>query len=466
MAVIAVVLAIVLSNKVRSDVVSDLVGEAVSTSSGRLLSAIAPADLEAPMTGERYDEFHQFVQQAIVSERTARVKIRAKNGTIIYADDPGIVGNEIPPNDTLLKALRGETVAVLKVPNDPTHAAEAQLGHLMEVVTPIIFPGTTEPQGAFAVYQYYEPTAQRIDSLRNWVFGSIGIGFMVLYGSLVCIAWRGWRTITRQRVQLQAANAELGTSLEELREFNRSNQELQQFASIAAHDLQEPLRKVEAFGDRLEAKCGDLLPEQGRDYLNRMRNAAGRMRSLIDDMLAYSRVTTQGEPFTPVDLNQVTREVLSDLEVRIEQVGGRVEVDDLQTIDADPTQIRQLFQNLIGNALKFHRPEEPPVVKIHGQLLNGHSNGLYGSDPTNEIYEIMVEDNGIGFEEKYKDRLFTIFQRLHGRGEYEGNGVGLAVCRKIAERHGGNITAKGAQGEGAKFMVTLPRNHSRGVNAE
>ena len=197
-----------------------------------------------------------------------------------------------------------------------------------------------------------------------------------------------------------------------------------------------------------------------------MRDAAGRMRTLIDDLLAYSRVTTKAEPFVQVDLAQVTQGVLSDLEVRIEQVGGRVEVDHLPTIDADPTQMRQLFQNLIGNSLKFRRPEQPPVVKIHGQRLNGHSDGLNGGYLAEELYEIIVEDNGIGFEDKYLDRLFTIFQRLHGRGEYEGNGVGLAVCHKIAERHGGNITARGAEGEGAAFIVTLPMTHLREVVLE
>lgn len=334
------------------------------------------------------------------------------------------------------------------------HGAAMMAGNMIKSTDPFSIPSLT----------------QEIRNLQWTTIAAIGIGFTFLYGTLFSFVWRGWTTILRQRAQLQAVNDELGKSLEELRRANkkldRSNQELQDFASIAAHDLQEPLRKVEAFGDRLENKCGDLLTEQGRDFLSRMRDAAGRMRTLIDDLLAYSRVTSKAEPFVQVDLAQVTREVLSDLEVRIEQVGARVEVDDLPTIDADPTQMRQLFQNLIGNSLKFRRPEEPPVVKIHGQRLIGHSDGLNGGYPNEELYEIIVEDNGIGFEDKYLDRLFTIFQRLHGRGEYEGNGVGLAVCHKIAERHGGNITARGAEGEGATFMVTLPVTHSREVVPE
>jgi len=161
----------------------------------------------------------------------------------------------------------------------------------------------------------------------------------------------------------------------------------------------------------------------------------------------------------------VIREVLSDLEVRIEQTGGTVEVADLPTVEADPMQMRQLFQNLIANALKFQRPEQPPIVKVYGQFLNGHAQHPEGNPTVDRLYQITVEDNGIGFDEKYVDRLFVIFQRLHGRGEYEGNGVGLAICRRIAERHGGNIAAKSTQGAGATFIVTMPTTHPKGENA-
>ncbi len=242
-----------------------------------------------------------------------------------------------------------------------------------------------------------------------------------------------------------------------------SNRELQDFAYVASHDLQEPLRKIQAFGDRLEAKHGQSLDERGRDYLARMQNAAGRMQTLINDLLTYSRVTTKAQPFQTVDLEQVARGVVSDLEVRIEQVGGRVEVGDLPTIEADPTQIRQLLQNLISNGLKFHRQDETPIVTVRATCCNGHQEGQAGDsldDP--KFCRIMVEDNGIGFDEKYADRIFQVFQRLHGRGEYEGTGIGLATSRKIAERHGGDIAAKSKPGQGATFIVTLPVRQNKG----
>lgn len=237
--------------------------------------------------------------------------------------------------------------------------------------------------------------------------------------------------------------------------LQRSNQELQDFASVASHDLQEPLRKIQAFGDLLVREYGSLLPEPGQEYLKRMQNAAGRMQTLINDLLAFSRVTTKAQPFVSIDLHRVVQEVLLDLEVQIQQVKGQIEVGDLLTIDADPLQMRQLFQNLLSNSLKFHPPDQPPVISLQARLVKAQPGADQQLTPT-ELCEIWIQDNGIGFEEKYLDRIFTVFQRLHYRNEYEGTGVGLAICRKIAERHGGSITATSRLGEGATFIVTLP----------
>lgn len=231
------------------------------------------------------------------------------------------------------------------------------------------------------------------------------------------------------------------------RELERSNRELQDFSYVASHDLQEPLRKIRAFGDRLQARHGAKLDDSGRAYIDFMQEAAARMQTLIEDLLNYSRVTTRAQPFALVDLAETTRQVLADLELRVEQTGGEVELGELPSIEADATQMRQLLQNLIGNALKFHRPGVPPRVQIEAQLQG-------------EMCEITVRDNGIGFEEKYLDRIFQPFQRLHGREAYEGTGIGLAICRKIAERHGGRITARSTPGSGTTFCVSLPLQQS------
>jgi PAS domain S-box-containing protein len=238
-------------------------------------------------------------------------------------------------------------------------------------------------------------------------------------------------------------------------ELSRSNAELEQFAYVASHDMQEPLRKIQAFGDRLKSKCHETLPEDGRDYLERMLSAAARMQTLINDLLTFSRIISTSQPFVAVDLSQITREVLGDLEVRIEQTQAQIEVGELPTIEADPTQMRQLLQNLIGNALKFHAPNRPPCVQIKAQIQRVPFTGGDG-DPEQTRCLLDIQDNGIGFEDRYVDKIFAVFQRLHGRSEYEGTGVGLAVCRRIIDRHGGTIVARGKPGEGACFTITLP----------
>lgn len=246
--------------------------------------------------------------------------------------------------------------------------------------------------------------------------------------------------------------------------LSQSNRELQDFASVASHDLQEPLRKIQAFGDRLKTKCGDHLSDDGQDYLERMLNAAKRMQTLINDLLTFSRVTTKAQPFSEVDLGVIAREVLSDLEVRIEQTGGTVELGELPVIDADPLQMRQLFQNLIANALKFRKPDEAPVVRITAQSNSSNAAGDSWTLGGSEVLQLSIADNGIGFDEKYLDRIFTVFQRLHGRNAYEGTGVGLAVCRRIVERHGGNITAKSQPDHGSTFIINLPVNQVKGAS--
>lgn len=231
-------------------------------------------------------------------------------------------------------------------------------------------------------------------------------------------------------------------------ELARSNSELEQFASIASHDLQEPLRKVQTFAEQLRQREQAVLSDSGQDYLQRMSAAARRMQDLIDDLLRFSRVTTHTRPFTRVDLNVVAREVLDDLEAVISETGAKVDLGKLPTVSADALQMRQLLQNLLSNALKFHRDGVAPVVEIRG--------ATHGP-----LAELSVVDNGIGFENQYTERIFRVFERLHGRGVYPGTGIGLSLCRKIVERHGGRITAEGRPSEGSTFTVTLPLEHRR-----
>lgn len=241
--------------------------------------------------------------------------------------------------------------------------------------------------------------------------------------------------------------------------LRRSNREMQDFIYAASHDLQEPLRKVITFADMVLVDYGQQLEEAAHAYLQRMQAAAARMSGIVHDLLSFSRVSTQGKPFREVDLNDVLKEVLSDLKDDIAKTGARIIVEPLPSIEADGSQICQLFKNLIGNALRFHRPDATPAIRVSSTPVKGP--GLPGSEepPT---FQFAVQDHGIGFDEKYLDRIFSPFQRLNGRSAFDGNGngIGLAICQRIVERHAGTITATSIPGEGSTFYVTLPAEQS------
>lgn len=248
------------------------------------------------------------------------------------------------------------------------------------------------------------------------------------------------------------ALARLQETMESVQRMNRaletSNRELEQFAYVASHDLQEPLRKVKAFGDLLVETEAQTLSEEGKSYVDRMQKAAGRMSSLISDLLEFSRVTRGTEPLEEVNLQTTLEEILEDLETRIDEVGGKVELEALPKVKGRKTQMRQLFQNLVANALKFRREDVAPVVRV-----------VYEEDDKGK--RVVVRDNGIGFDPQYADKIFGIFQRLHGRSKYEGTGIGLAICKRIAVGHGWDLVAEGRPDEGATFTLVMDGEAAR-----
>jgi light-regulated signal transduction histidine kinase (bacteriophytochrome) len=273
-----------------------------------------------------------------------------------------------------------------------------------------------------------------MDSLIDMSIGSLSVFVFTLIGI----------AIGRMEELNRLLKKELFARTIAEQQLSRSNKELEQFAYIASHDLQEPLRKISAFGSRIASKYKDVLDDQGTDYLTRMQNAAVRMQSLIDGLLTFSRVTTKAQPFSLVDLSVIVGEVLGDLETKIKDTGATVECGVNAAIEADPLQMRQLFQNLIGNALKYHAPGIAPVISVRAAIEG-------------QRCSITVSDNGIGFEQHYAEQIFGVFVRLHGRSsEYEGSGIGLSVCRKIVERHGGTIAARSEPGKGTTFTAVLP----------
>ena len=261
--------------------------------------------------------------------------------------------------------------------------------------------------------------------------------------------------------ELEANNEELAAINEELEEansqLNRSNDNLQKFAYVASHDLQEPLRKIQQFGDLLKNQYRDQLGEGGL-YLDRMQSAANRMSTLIKDLLNYSRLSSQRDSLQPVSLARVVAMVLSDLELVIADTGAHLEVGVLPTVTGDAVQLGQLFQNLLSNALKFHQPGVAPQISItvHTVMAQELPPSLKPSRASRAYYRIDVADQGVGFNEKYIDRIFQVFQRLHGKSEFAGTGIGLAICERVVANHGGAITASSQPGQGATFSVYLP----------
>lgn len=245
--------------------------------------------------------------------------------------------------------------------------------------------------------------------------------------------------------------------------LKRSNEELEKFAYIASHDLQEPLRKIQTFGDRL-LHISDALPDKEKHYIERMQNAAQRMQALIRDLLDYSRASRNDKANIWVDLNELFNILIDDLEGAIQHSGAKIEISELPTIKGNEKQLYRLFQNLLSNAIKFRMTEGIPEVKIRCEEVSAKVvKTMMGikKPGKKKYYRIEIEDNGIGFEEEFAEKIFTIFQRLHGRNEYEGTGIGLAVCKKIVENHSGFIMAKSKVREGTSFFVFLPKTKKK-----
>ncbi|QLC77451.1 PAS domain S-box protein [Pseudomonas sp. LPB0260] len=276
--------------------------------------------------------------------------------------------------------------------------------------------------------QNQEVRVQDLQGERHWLQFSAALGD----DRLVYFAGRNINARKAAEKKLKAT----------LKELERSNGELQEFAFVASHDLQEPLRKIQAFSERLEARATNLEPEC-LDYLHRMSSAAGRMQALIKDLLSYSRVTSRAQPFVRLDVDKILDEVLQDMEVTLSSACAQVERKPLPALIGEPTHIRQLLQNLLSNAAKFHAPGQPPKIRIYSEASGKNE------------WTLCVEDQGIGFDEKYLDRIFNPFQRLHDRQSYAGTGIGLAIVKKIVDHHRATVTASSRPGHGTTFRITF-----------
>jgi light-regulated signal transduction histidine kinase (bacteriophytochrome) len=258
---------------------------------------------------------------------------------------------------------------------------------------------------------------------------------------------------TRDVTQLKNYERELEKKIIELK---HSNKDLEDFAYIASHDIQEPLRKIISFSERLKNKHGDSLEEDAKKYLDRIMAATKNARQLIDGLMDFSRVSREDQVFEKTDLNNLIQEVATELELKIEETETTILIDHLPTLDIIPEQIKRMFSNLLLNAIKFKAPTALPTIKIHAKKLSVADLEYYKLSRTNSYFLLTVEDNGIGFEDEYAEKIFEMFQRLHSKAEYPGAGIGLALCKKIVENHRGKIFSKSKLNQGTTFSVILP----------
>jgi len=288
--------------------------------------------------------------------------------------------------------------------------------------------------------------ADTTDKLAGFAAGAVDYVTKPLNGAEVLARIESHLALYALRRQLAAQNAQLQQEIAARSEtqaaLQRSNTEFEQLAYVASHDMQEPLRKIASYLQLLSQRYHGQLDADADEFIGYAVDGAKRMQALINDLLAFSRVGTKARPFAPTDCGLIVKTALADLQFAIEECGARVDVAGLPMVMGDATQLSQLFRNLISNAIKFHR-DEPPVVRVD-------------VEPAGEFWRFTVSDNGIGIEREYLERIFVIFQRLHGRGQYAGTGIGLAICKKIVERHGGQIEVRSVVGEGSAFAFTLP----------
>lgn len=263
----------------------------------------------------------------------------------------------------------------------------------------------------------------------------------------------------RTELQLRAYEDELK---DKIRQLETSNEELERFAFVASHDMQEPLRKIQSFGNLIYDRYAANLTGEGELYLGKILQSAERMSKMIKDLLNFSRISSKKESFRLTSISDVIQGITSDQELRIKAANAVVELGELPCLEAIPSQMDHLFSNLISNALKFTKPDEQPIIKIDSEAIDGVAYPeLFAGK---KYFRIIVQDNGIGFEEKYIDHIFKIFQRLHGKTAYEGTGIGLAICKRIVSSHNGIITARSQPGVGTTFIIVLPEKQIQSIH--
>ena len=364
------------------------------------------------------------------------------------------VVNHAPTGMMLLEAIRDEVGVIIDFKYLITNELNAKIfGFTVDQMTgqtvSSLFPGYQQTLELFSVLAQVANTGETVQNTFD--YDSYGVkgtfeGYYLKQGDGVLFTFMNVTRLAKQQKQLETMN----------RELVRSNESLQQFAYVASHDLQEPLRKVQSFGKMLADQFSGPLGPTGTDLVNRMQASAQRMSALIHDLLSYARLSTEKEPMQPVKLDLILQDAVADLDWQIQETRPTIQIDPMPIVVGSAVQLRQVFQNLLSNALNFQAVGNKPMVAV--RCKSAHPNSIPADLPADKAYwQIDVEDNGIGFSPQYADRIFEVFQRLHGKNKYTGTGVGLAICRRVAETHGGGIAVLSELGKGSTFSFFLPK---------
>lgn len=411
------------------------------------------SDLSGPLSPDRYQQIDTLIKQSVLNDRIVRVKIWGRNGLLLYSDEKDLVGRSYPEDEELKEALEGRSVTIIAPEKEENEGEREKFGRLIEVLVPLRPRDSTGTAGVYEIYHDLNVLEPDLAKIRNFIWGSVGLGFLILYGSLFAFVRNASQELIRRseenaRLYEEAKQqlAERKRAEEELikrtTQLEAANKELEAFSYSVSHDLRAPLRAIDGFSRVLLEDYSTKLDDEAKRLLNIVRDNTKKMSQLIDDLLTLSRLGRRQMEISTVDMDKLAQAVYDELKATVPERTITFDIKDLPSARGDQSMIRHVFANLLSNAIKFTRPREGAAIEVGGSP-GGRENTYY------------VKDNGVGFDMQYVNKLFGVFQRLHSAEEFEGTGVGLALVQRIIHKHGGRVWAEGQVNEGATFYFTL-----------
>lgn len=411
------------------------------------------ADFNGALDPARYEQIDSLIRQYVLDKHVVRVKIWSREGLLIYSDEKEKIGQRFPDDDELHEALTGKIVSVISPEKEENIEEREQFGKVFEVYVPLLPEDSNQMAGVYEIYQDMDVLEPGIARMRNFVWLNIGLGFLVLYSSLYAFVRNASGELIRhskenarlyeetkmQLAERQRAQKEL---IKRTTELESANKELEAFSYSVSHDLRAPLRAIDGFSRVILEEYTDKLDDEGKRYLNIVRDNTQKMGQLIEDLLALSRLGRKEMQVSRIDMAKLAKTVFDELKEANPGRNIQLEIETLPPAYGDQAMIHQVFVNLLSNAIKFTRFKEKAVIEI-GCNTRMNENVYY------------VKDNGVGFDMRYSNKLFGVFQRLHSAEEFDGTGVGLAIVKRIINRHGGKVWAEGKVNEGATFYFNI-----------